>query len=151
MEQKAEPPIKKEEEERRPQVLIGSSSDDNNCDGGDGNELKQKAIFSFLQQPAKSQMLSEIDSYLSEPLSESNSCLLFWKFASRFPHLQQMARKLMAVPTSSGGFDRLCPMASCIVKARRNRLPAHTTERLLLYRNSLKTKTGKKPSGSSKH
>uniref|UniRef100_A0A8C2WA79 Uncharacterized protein n=1 Tax=Cyclopterus lumpus TaxID=8103 RepID=A0A8C2WA79_CYCLU len=94
---------------------------------------------------------TELDVYLSEPLWESNTSVLYWKSATRFPLLQGIAKKLLAVPATSGGFDRLCPLAACIVKAKRNRLPPHSTERLLLYKNSLKTKTVKKPSGVAKH
>uniref|UniRef100_A0A8D3AV34 Uncharacterized protein n=1 Tax=Scophthalmus maximus TaxID=52904 RepID=A0A8D3AV34_SCOMX len=112
---------------------------------------QRKSIFNFLQPPAKTLKMSELDVYLSEPLWESNSSLLYWKSATRFPKLQGIAKKLLVVPASSGGFDRLCPMAACIVRAKRNRLPPHTTERLLLYKNSLKTKTVKKPSGVAKH
>ncbi|XP_032364673.1 uncharacterized protein LOC116692792 isoform X1 [Etheostoma spectabile] len=129
----------------------GGSSDDNNCDGVSGNDLKRKSIFNFLQPPAKTIKTAELDVYLSEPLWESNSSVLYWKSANRFPLLQGIAKKLLAVPATSGGFDRLCPMAVCIVRAKRNRLPAHTTERLLLYKNSLKKKTVKKSSGVAKH
>lgn len=129
----------------------GASSDDNNCDGIGGSNLKRKSIFTFLQPPAKTLKMAELDAYLSEPLWESSSIVLYWKSAHRSPMLQGIARKLLAIPATSGGFDRLCPMAACIVKAKRNRLPAHTTERLLLYKNSLKTKTAKKPSGVAKH
>ncbi|XP_042346909.1 v-myb avian myeloblastosis viral oncogene homolog-like 2a isoform X2 [Plectropomus leopardus] len=125
----------------------GGSSDDNNCDRVNGNDLKRKSIFNFLQPPAKTIKIAELDAYLAEPLLESNSSVSYWKNATRFPLLQGIAKKLMAVPATSGGFDRLCPMAACIIKAKRNRLPSHTTERLLLYKNSLKTKTVKKPSG----
>uniref|UniRef100_UPI0037E8C034 v-myb avian myeloblastosis viral oncogene homolog-like 2a n=1 Tax=Semicossyphus pulcher TaxID=241346 RepID=UPI0037E8C034 len=128
----------------------GVSSDDN-CDGVSGNELKRKSIFNFLQPPAKTMKTSELDMYLSEPLWESPSSLLYWKSATRFPRLQGLAMKLLAIPATSGGFDRLCPMAVCIVRAKRNRLPPHTTERLLLYKHSLKTKTVKKRSGVTKH
>nr|XP_046252309.1 v-myb avian myeloblastosis viral oncogene homolog-like 2a isoform X1 [Scatophagus argus]XP_046252310.1 v-myb avian myeloblastosis viral oncogene homolog-like 2a isoform X1 [Scatophagus argus] len=128
------------------------SSDGNDCDGVAGNDLKRKSIFDFLQPPAKTIKMSELDLYLSEPLLEGNSCVLYWKSATRFPQLQCMAKRLLAVPATSGGFDRLCPMAACIVRAKRNRLPLHTTERLLLYKNSLKAKTVvKKPSGIAKH
>ncbi|XP_044066333.1 v-myb avian myeloblastosis viral oncogene homolog-like 2a isoform X3 [Siniperca chuatsi] len=143
-----------EEEESQANTLMeasGGSSDDNNCDGVSGNDLKRKSIFNFLQPPAKTMKTSELDLYLSEPLWESNSSVLYWKSATRFPKLQDIAKKLLAVPATSGGFDRLCPMAACIVRAKRNRLPPHTTERLLLYKNSLKTKTVKKPSGVTKH
>ncbi|XP_044208440.1 v-myb avian myeloblastosis viral oncogene homolog-like 2a isoform X1 [Thunnus albacares] len=148
--------VKKEqdgEEESQANTLIeasGGSSDDNNCDGINGNDLKRKSIFNFLQPPAKTLKMSELDVYLSEPLWESNNSLLYWKSAVRFPQLRGIAKKLLAVPATSGGFDRLCPMAACIVRAKRNRLPPHTTERLLLYKNSLKTKTVKKPSGVTK-
>ncbi|KAM7412264.1 hypothetical protein PAMA_021964 [Pampus argenteus] len=141
------------EEESQANTLIEASvgsSDDNNCDGVSRNNLKRKSIFNFLQPPAKTLKTSELDVYLSEPLWESNS-VLYWKSAFRFPHLQGIAKKLLAAPATSGGFDRLCPMAACIVKAKRNRLPPHTTERLLLYKNSLKTKTVKKHSGVTKH
>lgn len=129
----------------------GGSSDDNNCDEVGGHNLKRKSIFNFLQPPAKTMKTSELDVYLSEPLWESNSILLYWKTATRFPQLQAFAKKLLAVPATSGGFDRLCPMAACIIRAKRNRLPPHTTERLLLYKNSLKTKTVKKPSRVTKY
>ncbi|KAK5863307.1 hypothetical protein PBY51_000346 [Eleginops maclovinus] len=133
-----------------PGEVSGGSSNDNNCEGVSGINLKRKSIFNFLQPPAKT-MKTELDAYLSEPLRESNSNVLFWKSATRFPLLQSIAKNLLAVPATSGGFDRLSPMAACIVRAKRNRLPSHTTERLLLYKNSLKTKTGKKPSGVTKH
>ncbi|XP_049437820.1 v-myb avian myeloblastosis viral oncogene homolog-like 2a isoform X5 [Epinephelus fuscoguttatus] len=141
-------------EESRDNTLMeasGGSSDDNNCEGVSGNDRKRKSIFNFLQPPAKTMKMSELDVYLAEPLWESNSSVSYWKSATRFPTLQGIARKLLAVPATSGGFDRLCPMAVCIVKAKRNRLPSHTTERLLLYKNSLKTKTVKKPGGATKH
>lgn len=140
-----------EEENQETQLIeaSGGSSDDNSNEV-DSTDLKRKSIFNYLQPPSKTMKMSELDIYLSEPLWESNSSVLFWKSASRFPQLQGVAKKLLAVPATSGGFDRLCPMAACIVKAKRNRLPPHTTERLLLYKNSLKTKTVKKPSGAAK-
>ncbi|TKS77320.1 Serine/threonine-protein kinase [Collichthys lucidus] len=142
------------EEESQADTLMdasGCSSDDNNCDGVEGNDLKRKSIFNFLQPPAKTMKTSELDMYLTEPRLESNLSVLYWKSATRFPQLQSIAKKLLAVPATSGGFDRLSPMATCIVKAKRSRLPPHTTERLLLYKNSLKTKSVKKPSGIAKH
>lgn len=128
-----------------------AGSSDNNCPEISENDLKRKSIFNFLQPPAKTLKMSEFDVYLSEPLWESNSTLQYWKCASRFPKLQGLAKKLLAVPATSGGFDRFSPMAACIVKAKRNRLPPHTTERLLLYKNSVKVKTVKKPSRAAKH
>ncbi|XP_068454566.1 v-myb avian myeloblastosis viral oncogene homolog-like 2a isoform X2 [Clinocottus analis] len=127
------------------------SSDEDNCDRVGENALKRKSIFNFLQPPAKTIKTTELNVYLSEPLWESNTSVLYWKSATRFPLLQGIAKKLLSVPATSGGFDRLCPMAACIVKAKRNRLPPHTTERLLLYKNSLKTKTVKRSSGVAKH
>lgn len=142
------------EEESQASTLMKTScgsSDDKNFDGVNGNDLKRKSIFNFLQPPAKNMKTSEVDVYLSEPLWESNYSVVYWKSAFRFPQLQSIAKKLLAVPATSGGFDRLCPMAACIVRAKRNRLPSHTTERLLLYKNSLKAKTVKKHSGVAKH
>lgn len=110
-----------------------------------GNELKRKLTNKLDEPPTKSQKISEFSAYLSEPLAESGSSLLFWKSAERFPKLQAAAKRLLSIPATSGGFDRLCPMASCIVKAKRNHLPTHTSERLLLYKNLFKTKSIKKP------
>ncbi|XP_071779707.2 v-myb avian myeloblastosis viral oncogene homolog-like 2a [Centroberyx gerrardi] len=129
----------------------GAGLDDIDGDGNGGNDIKRKSIFNFLQPPAKTMKISELDMYLSEPLLDGNSSLLFWRCANRFPQLQNIARKLLAVPATSGGFDRLCPMATCIVRAKRSRLPPHTTERLLLYRDSLRGKNVKKPNGVAKH
>lgn len=122
---------------------------DRGADSGDrteegGSELKRKLTDEFDKPPAKSPKISELSAYLSEPPVENGSSLLFWKSAERFPELQMAAKKLLSIPATSGGFDRLCPMASCIVKAKRNHLPTHTSERLLLYKNLLKTKTVKK-------
>lgn len=115
------------------------------------NDLKRKSPRSLLPQPpAKSVKLSELDVYLSEQTQDISSCVVFWKTAYRFPQLQSLARMLLAVPPTSGGFDRLYPMSTCIIRARRNRLPSHTTERLLLYKNSLKTSNVKKPSKGKK-
>ncbi|CAB1336261.1 unnamed protein product [Coregonus sp. 'balchen'] len=104
------------------------------------SNLKRKSIFTCGQD----QKLSELDQYLSEPvLHGDGSTQVFWRDVLRFPQLQMAARKLLAVPATSGGFDRLFPMASCIVRAKRSRLPPHTTERLLLYRKSLRGKDGR--------
>lgn len=129
--------------------MSGGSSDDN-CDGITENDLKRKSIFSYLQPPAKTMKMSELDVYLSEPICESGSSISYWKSASRFPQLQDIAKKLLAAPASSGGFDRLYPMAACIVRAKKNHLPSHTTERLLLYKNSIKTRTASRVSGVPK-
>ncbi|KAM8863154.1 v-myb avian myeloblastosis viral oncogene homolog-like 2a isoform 2-T2 [Spinachia spinachia] len=130
---------------------FGESSDDDDATIVGENDLKRKSIFNFLQPPAKTTKTAELDMYLSEPLWEINSSVLYWKAATRFPMLQGIAKKLLAAPATSGGFDRLCPMAACFVKAKRNRLPPHTTERLLLYKSSLKVKSVKKPSRVAKH
>lgn len=127
---KVEQEVKKEEDD---QDSDWTSQEDSN--------IKRKAIFSFLQPAAKTLKLSALDIYLSEPALDGDACpLAFWRDATRFPDLQIVSRKFLAIPATSGGFDRLFPMASCIVRARRNRLPPHTTERLLLYRESLKPK-----------
>ncbi|XP_034551791.1 v-myb avian myeloblastosis viral oncogene homolog-like 2a isoform X2 [Notolabrus celidotus] len=131
--------------------ISGVPSNDKNCNTFCENDLKRKSVVDILHPAAKTMKMSELDVYLSEPLLESNSILLYWKSANRFPRLRGLAMKLLAIPATSGGFDRLCPMAACIVRAKRNRLPPHTTERLLLYKNSLKTKTVKKYSGAAKH
>ncbi|KAM4610828.1 v-myb avian myeloblastosis viral oncogene homolog-like 2a isoform 2-T2 [Polymixia lowei] len=127
------------------------SGDDGDDCGGQGSDVKRKSIFSYLQPPAKTMRISEVDLYLSEPPLEGNSSLLFWRCAQRFPQLRSVARKLLAIPATSGGFDRLYPMATCIVRAKRSRLPPHTTERLLLYRDSMRKKSGKRPNGTTKH
>ncbi|XP_061527104.1 v-myb avian myeloblastosis viral oncogene homolog-like 2a [Phycodurus eques] len=132
-----------------PTEVSGRSSDDN-CDVVSCVGVKRKADDNVPQLLSKT-VTSELDVYLSEPLWGNGSGLLYWKSASRFPKLQGIAKKLLAVPATSGGFDRLCPIAACIIRAKRNRIPPHTTERLLLYKNSLKTKTVKKSGGGTKH
>lgn len=105
--------------------------------------IKSKKIFSFMQPSTKTAQVSELDLYISEPLLDGDSSIEdFWREATRFPHLRSICHRLLAVPASSGGFKRLFPMAACIVRARRNRLPQHTTERLLLYKESLKLRHG---------
>lgn len=115
------------------------------------NDLKRKSPCSLPQPPQKSMKVSELDVYLSETTSENCSCLMFWKNTNQFPKLQSLARRLLSFPVTSGGFDRLYPMSTCIIRAKRNRLPSHTTERLLLYKNSLKTSNVKKPAKTNKH
>ncbi|XP_056278923.1 v-myb avian myeloblastosis viral oncogene homolog-like 2a isoform X3 [Pseudoliparis swirei] len=148
---KKEQDIKEESQDDTKMEASDNGSDDANSGRVGENDLKRKSIFNFLQPPAKTMKRAELDVYLSEPLWESNTSLLYWKSATRFPLLQGIAKKLLAVPATSGGFEHLCPIAACIVKAKRNRLPPHATERLLLYKNSLKTKTVKKPNGVAKH
>uniref|UniRef100_A0A3P8V795 Uncharacterized LOC103391887 n=1 Tax=Cynoglossus semilaevis TaxID=244447 RepID=A0A3P8V795_CYNSE len=135
--------IKMEQNEEIPITDLKEASnnrrDESGVDKVDGNALKRKSIFNFLQQPAKMKKMSEFEVYLEEPLLEVSSTLLYWKSATRFPLLQSVARKLLAVPATAGGFDRLFPMAACIMKARRNHLSPQTTERLFLYQNSFKS------------
>ncbi|KAK1156203.1 hypothetical protein AOXY_G26333 [Acipenser oxyrinchus oxyrinchus] len=103
------------------------------------SNLKRKKIFSFFQPATKSVKLSEVDMYLTEGLLDGDaSAQAYWKEATRFPQLQSIARKLLSVPATSGGFERLFPIAGCIVRARRSKLPPHTTERLLLFRQAVK-------------
>ncbi|XP_066558670.1 uncharacterized protein LOC136748648 isoform X2 [Amia ocellicauda] len=114
-------------------------NDDTDASSPMSSNLKRKKIFSFFQPPTKTMKFSELDLYLSETLLDGDaSPQIFWREASRFPQLQNLSRKLLAVPATSGGFDRLFPLAGCIVRARRSKLPPHTTERLLLFRESLK-------------
>lgn len=138
------------QEENHTDGLIEVSFDSSD-EMAEGDDLKRKSIFNFLQPPAKAVKMSELDVYLSEPLVEGSSSLSYWKSATQFPQLQRLSKKLLAVPATSGGFDRLYPMAACIVRAKRNHLPPHTTERLLLYKNSFKTKLVRKSNGVTKH
>lgn len=104
------------------------------------SSVVESALSETCADTQKLMNVPELWQYLSEPLSEGEvSVQAFWKEATRFPHLQSICRKLLAVPASSGGFKRLFPLASCIVRAQRNGLPQHTTERLLLYRENWKT------------
>uniref|UniRef100_A0A3B3Z877 MYB proto-oncogene like 2 n=1 Tax=Periophthalmus magnuspinnatus TaxID=409849 RepID=A0A3B3Z877_9GOBI len=106
-----------------------------------------EAALSTIQCSASSPCLkvSELEAYLSESPPSGSSCLLFWRSAHRFPRLQSLARRLLAIPVTSGGFDRLYPMSTCLMRARRNRLPPNTTERLLLYKDAMKTSAVRKP------
>ncbi|XP_026857610.1 v-myb avian myeloblastosis viral oncogene homolog-like 2a [Electrophorus electricus] len=98
----------------------------------------------FMQPAPKVMTVSELDLYISEPLLDGDASIqVFWREATRFPQLRSVCHKLLAVPASSGGFKRLFPLAACIVRARRNRLPEHATERLLLYREYLSLSGGK--------
>uniref|UniRef100_A0A8B9HPG2 V-myb avian myeloblastosis viral oncogene homolog-like 2a n=2 Tax=Astyanax mexicanus TaxID=7994 RepID=A0A8B9HPG2_ASTMX len=100
--------------------------------------IKSKKIFSFMQPTQKAVKISELDLYISEPLLDGDSSIhTYWREATRFPQLQSICHRLLSVPASSGGFQRLFPMAACIVRARRSRLPQHTTERMLLYKECL--------------
>lgn len=108
------------------------------------SNIKNKKIFSFMQSDTKTTHVSELDRYISEPLLDGDASIeKFWREAARFPQLQSICHRLLAVPASSGGFKRLFPMAACIVQARKNRILQHTTERLLLYRESRKLTRGR--------
>ncbi|KAJ0064144.1 hypothetical protein NL108_001037, partial [Boleophthalmus pectinirostris] len=109
------------------------------------NKLKRKSPCSVPQPPQKCVKVSELEAYLSEAPPTGSSCVAFWKSAHRFPGLQRLARRLLAVPVTSGGLDRLYPMSLCLIRARRNRLPPNTTERLLLYKDAMKTSAVRKP------
>ncbi|XP_047663328.1 v-myb avian myeloblastosis viral oncogene homolog-like 2a, partial [Tachysurus fulvidraco] len=105
--------------------------------------IKSKQIFSFLKPSTKTAQVSELDLYIAEPLLDGDASVeKFWREATRFPQLQNICHRLLAIPASSGGFRRLYPTAASIVRARRNRLPQHTTERLLLYRERIRKSTG---------
>lgn len=134
-------PEEKEQNQETAQPLPSEPSDDVST----GSERKRKSPCSLPQPPQKSLRVSELERYLSEPAQTGGSCVMFWKAAQRFPGLQRLARRLLTVPVTTGGFDRLYPMSACIMRARRSRLPAHTTERLLLYKDSSKTSAVKKP------
>ncbi|XP_062872014.1 v-myb avian myeloblastosis viral oncogene homolog-like 2a isoform X2 [Trichomycterus rosablanca] len=109
--------------------------------------IKSKKVFRLERPRAAMTPGSELDLYLSEPLLDGDSSVeAFWKEATRFPQLRSLCHRLLAVPASSGGFRRLFPLAASIVRARRNRLPQHTTERLLLYRECVKARGGKQSS-----
>lgn len=135
------PAPEKEQNQETPQPLPSEPS----ANISRGSDRKRKSPGPLSQPPQKSLRVSELERYLSEPPPTGSSCVLFWKAAQRFPGLRCLARRLLTVPVTTGGFDRLNPMSACIMRARRNRLPAHTTERLLLYKDSSKTSAIKKP------
>ncbi|RVE70329.1 hypothetical protein OJAV_G00063280 [Oryzias javanicus] len=136
------------EEENQTSVKTDASSN-NSCDNG--NDLKRKSAVSLSQPPAKTVKMSELDLYLSKTTWKHGHSLQFWKTMLQFPTLRNLAKKVLVAPATSGGFDRLYPMSLCIVRAKRNRLLPHTTERLLLYRNSMKIKAPRKSSEAAKN
>lgn len=143
-------PVVKVEKDEADEAHAGCP-EDNSSGEVTGNSPKRKSLDDSLQPPAKTMKMCEVEAYLSEPpLENCSSINMYWKSAVQFPALQSIARKLLAIPATSGGFDRLCPMAACIVRAKRNRLPPHTTERLLLYKNSFKAKAARKSNGTTK-
>lgn len=135
------------EEENQTSIKTDSSSN-NSCDNG--NDLKRKSAESLSQPPAKTVKMSELDLYLSKTVWKHGPSLQFWMTTPQFPTLRNLAKKVLAAPATSGGFDRMYPMSLCIVRAKRNRLLPHTTERLLLYRNSMKAKAPRKSSEAAK-
>ncbi|XP_055078842.1 v-myb avian myeloblastosis viral oncogene homolog-like 2a isoform X2 [Periophthalmus magnuspinnatus] len=135
------PEVKEESREMTTQPPPSDSSDHVNLK----SELKRKSPCSLSEPPEKCLKVSELEAYLSESPPSGSSCLLFWRSAHRFPRLQSLARRLLAIPVTSGGFDRLYPMSTCLMRARRNRLPPNTTERLLLYKDAMKTSAVRKP------
>ncbi|XP_063065650.1 v-myb avian myeloblastosis viral oncogene homolog-like 2a [Engraulis encrasicolus] len=123
----------------RPVVKQEEDEEEDSFSSPESGTIKRKKIFSFFQQPAKAQTGSEVDMYLSDTLLDGDeSPLTYWRETYSFPQLRNIARKYLAIPATSGGFDRLFPMASCMVRARRNRQQPQTTERLLLYRDCLR-------------
>ncbi|MBN3309077.1 MYBB protein, partial [Amia calva] len=96
-------------------TVVESAMGDLDASSPMSSNLKRKKIFSFFQPPTKTMKFSELDLYLSETLLDGDaSPQIFWREASRFPQLQNLSRKLLAVPATSGGFDRLFPLAGCI-------------------------------------
>lgn len=128
--------------------VIPECDDQHAAKGASLGNIISKKIFSFMQPSTKMAQVSELDLYISEPLLDGDASIEeFWREATRFPQLQSICHRLLAVPASSGGFKRLFPMAARIVRARRNRIPQHTTERLLLYRESLDLRHGGNSTG----
>ncbi|XP_039620576.1 v-myb avian myeloblastosis viral oncogene homolog-like 2a [Polypterus senegalus] len=100
---------------------------------------KRKPRGYFFQPCAKTFKMSELDLYLNEGLLDwDTSPQSFWRDEARFPQLRNIARKLLAIPATSGGFRRLFPIAGCVTRAHKNKLPPHTTERLILFREAVR-------------
>ena len=116
-----------------------------------------RALFSTViqkraQSASASKVLDEFESYLSEPVYQSNgpdspekdcpsdlhfSPLGYWKVnAHRFPLLALIARELFGVPASGGEIERVFSTATDIASAKRNRIkPPLFAKMLFIKRN----------------
>ena len=83
---------------------------------------------------------SEIDRYISEP-QRTKDPLRWWKGnASRFPHLQRLARRYLCRPCTSVPSERIFSAAGNTVTKGRTRLDPDTVDELLFLHCYFKEK-----------
>lgn len=112
-----------------------------NQDHQESNEIEvDDPFFELLSEvPVISSEKSEIEMYLGEALAPSSSDpLVFWKNnCNRFPVLSNIARKMLAIPASSAGVERVFSVTGCISRARRSKINAENVSRLLMVRENI--------------
>jgi hypothetical protein len=97
------------------------------------------SMFDIIQPRARNQHTSdEITTYLNENCLTEKQCpdvLSFWKEnASKYPILSMIARKVLAMPATSAGVERLFSIAGALDRARRASLLPSTIRDVIMYR-----------------
>ena len=84
-------------------------------------------------------VLSEDAQYVTAPIEEGLLLEIYWATKGKaYPTLQQLARRILSMPASSGSVEQLFFASGAIIIARRNQLSAITVESLLLTKECQK-------------
>jgi len=83
----------------------------------------------------------ELDQYLEIDIPSTmvkENPLEFWssEFASKFPRLKRLARKILSIPATSSGTERLFSYSGIILNSRRQRLSPDQIDNMLVIRNA---------------
>lgn len=121
------------------QSWSASSSEDTRPFNGpispDGHD---SSLFGILLDASKlDSAKSEIEQYLSEPLSPPTTCpIKFWEGnSSRFKTIAMIARKYLAIPATSAEVERIFSISGWLARSRRSSITPDNVARLLMIRD----------------
>ncbi|CAF4794284.1 unnamed protein product [Rotaria sp. Silwood1] len=96
----------------------------------------------------------ELDQYLEIDIPSTivkENPLEFWsgEFASKFPRLKHLARKILSIPATSSGTERLFSYSGIILNSRRQRLSPDQVDNMLVIRSARQVLSSMKENDST--
>ena len=97
-------------------------------------KLRASAASATPAQPSLlEQIVHELSLYTLSPATEHSACPLTWWAANKatYPNVARLARKLLAMPATSGTSERLFSKAGDVITKKRNRIDACKADKII--------------------
>ncbi|KAF0301787.1 Transposable element Hobo transposase [Amphibalanus amphitrite] len=116
---------------KRPAVVM---LDLDSEDDTDPDDLPEVALEASPRDTSMVYAEAEVARYMENATQKVDNLLEFWKAAKQYPLLQQVARRLLAVPASNAASERVNSIAGRTIEERRTRLTSEMIDSLVFVK-----------------